>query len=107
MLNRWQFWLLTTLAALSVALILANMYRFAENRKQQVEVNQRAQFVQQTIALETLNREILSALAQLAVRSQDEQIRSMLASMGVTMNDGAASTATTPAASGTPQVRKK
>lgn len=90
MLSKWQFWLLTVLAAGTVATIAANMVRFADNRRQQAEVAQRAQYIQQTVPLEALSREIVGALAQLSVRNQDDQIRSMLSGLGFKVNETAA-----------------
>lgn len=101
MLARWQFWVLTLLALLSVALIGANIWRFAGNRQLQAEVTQRAQYVQQTAPLEVLNREIVAALAQLAVRNKDDQIRALLTSLGLTVTE------TPAAAPPSPQPAKK
>ena len=98
MLTRWQFWLLTALAAVAAGFIVASMVRFTENRRLQAEVAQRAQFIQQTVPLEALNREIVSALAQVAVRGPDEQIRSMLASLGISVSENPASPPAAPAA---------
>lgn len=104
MLTKWQFWLLTVMAAGALLLVAANMYRFADNRKTQFEVAQRNQYIQQTVALEALNREIVTALAQLAVRGPDEQIRAMLSTLGLSVTE---SPAQTPAAASTPLPRKK
>lgn len=102
MLTRWQFWVLTVLALASVTLIGANMWRFSANRQLQAEVTQRAQYIQQTVPLETLNREIVAALAQLAVRNKDDQLRALLTSLGLTVtetpNTPAPAAATTPGA---------
>lgn len=100
MLRNWQFWTLTALAALCAAFIAANMWAFSANRKLQLEVNQRAQFVQQSAQLEQLTRDIATALAQLGARSQDEQIRSMLAGLGITFT---VNTQQPPAQSAAPQ----
>jgi type VI protein secretion system component VasK len=97
-LRGWQFWLLTALAAATAVLIALNMYRFSDNRKLQAEVSQRAQFIQQTIPLETLSRDIALALAQLGVRSQDEQIRALLASLGISVTVNAPAPSPPPAA---------
>ena len=105
MLTKWQFWLLTALAAIAALLIALNMVRFNQNRQLQFEVAQRGQFIQQTAALESLNREIVTALAQLAVRGPDEQIRSMLSSLGISVTENPAPS--TPAAGATAQPRKK
>lgn len=83
MLTRWQFWVLTVLAVAQAALVAANMLWFTENRKVQVDVNQRAQQIMQAAPMEQLTRDIALALAQLAARTQDEQVRSMLRSAGI------------------------
>jgi len=85
MLRKWQFWMLTALAAATAAMVLANMVRFSANRQLQAEVNQRNLFIQQSIPLENLSREIALALAQLGVRTQDEQIRALLTSLGISV----------------------
>jgi len=84
MLRKWQFWTLTVLASLILVLVAANMWLFLGNRSRQVEINQRQQFIQQSIQLEGLNREIVKALAELSVKNQDEQVKSLLASHGIT-----------------------
>lgn len=104
MLTRVQFWLLTVMAAGALLLVAANMYRFADNRKTQFEVAQRGQYIQQTVALEALNREIVTALAQLAVRGPDEQIRAMLSTLGLSVTE---SPAQAPAGTPVQQPRKK
>jgi hypothetical protein len=85
MLSKTEFWILTLLAVVVAALVGVNMALFGKNRQAQLEVNQRALFVQQSVPLETLSREIAVALAQLGVRSQDEQIRALLSSLGITV----------------------
>lgn len=86
MLTKPQFWILTALASVIAVLILANMYVFSANRTVQNDVSQRALFIQQTVPLETLSRDIALALAQLSVRSEDAQIRSLLTSLGININ---------------------
>jgi hypothetical protein len=85
MLSKTEFWILTLLAVVVAALVGVNMVLFGKNRQAQLEVNQRALFIQQTVPLETLSREIAVALAQLGVRSHDEQIRALLSSLGITV----------------------
>jgi hypothetical protein len=99
-LRVWQFWLLVALATAVAILIVANMWAFSTNRLLQAEVNQRAQFVQQSTQLDQLARDIATALAQLAARHQDEQLRTMLASLGITMTTGPAAPAAASAAAG-------
>jgi hypothetical protein len=85
MLKRWEFWALTGVAGATALLVVANMVRFADNRQLQAEVSQRSMFIQQSIPLESLSREIALALAQLSVRSQDDQLRSLLGSLGISI----------------------
>jgi hypothetical protein len=84
-LKLWEFAVLLVVALLTAIVVLFNMRQFGANRELQFEVSQRAQFVQQTIPLENLSREIALALAQLGVRSQDDQIRALLNSLGISV----------------------
>lgn len=76
------------------------MYRFSENRKLQAEGSQRAQFIQLSIPLEALGKDIALTLAQLGVRSQDDQIRSLLSSLGIAVNANAPAAASPSASTG-------
>ncbi len=82
MLTRFQFWLLTAAGGLAVVLVAVNMYLFQGNRVLQGEASSRAQFIQESIALENLYREIVQGLADRAVRTRDEQVRELLAAEG-------------------------
>jgi type VI protein secretion system component VasK len=85
MLKTTQFWILTVAGGLALALVLVNMYLFQANRDLQAEANTRAQYIQQSIALETLYRQIVQELADRAVRTRDDQIRDMLAADGLNL----------------------
>lgn len=100
MLKPWEFNLLTALGALALVLAGANAVLFTGNRATQNDVNSRAQFVQQSVALEGLYRDIVKALAELAVKNNDAQLLQMLAAQGinVSVNAPAPSTAPSPAA---------
>ena len=93
MLLKWQFNLLTTLGVAALLLVLANGLLFTLNRNAQSELSQRQQFIQQTVALEGLYRDIVKALAEMAVKGNDRQVLDMLAAQGlnVTVNSPAAS----------------
>jgi hypothetical protein len=99
MLKQWEFWTVTSLAALAAILVVANMVMFSQNRQLQADVNQRAQYIQQSAQLESLYREIVKALADLSVRNDDSQLRELLAQQGITVsaNPGPSPQATLPA----------
>ena len=86
MLKKHEFWILTALAALGLVLIAINMIMFSQNRTAQAEVSGRAQFIQQAAQAEPLYRELVKALADLAVRNSDVELREMLAKQGITVS---------------------
>lgn len=97
MLSKWQHTLLASLGALALLLVLANGWLFTQNHATQARLNQRQQFVQQTVPLEGLYNDIVKTLAQMAVKGNDHEVLNMLASQGltVTVNTPAAPTADT------------
>ena len=72
---------------------LGNAYLFTGNRSLQMEAGQRAQYIQQSVALDGLYREIVQGLAERAVRTRDDQIRDMLAGEGINLKSDASSPA--------------
>jgi ABC-type transport system involved in cytochrome bd biosynthesis fused ATPase/permease subunit len=100
MLKSWQYTLLNAIGALALLLVLFNAVLFTKNRDLQQQVNARQQYLQQTTALEGLYRDIVKALAELAVSNNDTQLLEMLASQGlnVSVNAPAPAPASPPAA---------
>ena len=96
MLDKTQFWILTALAAASAVLAIANMVLYQGNRTVQSEVNGRQQFIQQSIQLEVLYREMVKALADLSIRNRDAELSEFLRNQGVTISSGTAGAAPSP-----------
>ena len=88
MLKKWEFRFLTAVGAVTLLLVIVNAVLFLGNRGSQIEVNNRQQYVQQSIQLEGLYREIVKALADLSIKNNDKQIRDMLATQGITVTVG-------------------
>jgi hypothetical protein len=86
MLNNYEFWTLTGIGALALGLSGVNMYLSQTNAGLQAEASGRAQYIQQSVALENLYREIVQALADRAIRTRDTQIRDLLAAEGLNVN---------------------
>ena len=86
MLSRWQFNLLTALGAAALLLVLFNSVLFTLNRDAQGELNRQQQFIQQTVPLEGLYRDIVKALAETAVKGNDRQVLDMLAAQGLNVS---------------------
>jgi predicted Holliday junction resolvase-like endonuclease len=97
--------ILTALGGVFLVLILVNVYLFTSNRSLQADVNSRQQFITQSLQLEQLNKEIIVALANLAVRDKDAALSDVLTSQGIsvsaTPNTAAGPAGGTPAESAT------
>ncbi|MFT3820005.1 MAG: hypothetical protein QM750_20730 [Rubrivivax sp.] len=102
-MTRLQSGLLTLLSLLCAAAVAGILSLAALNRTAQSEVNARQQYVQQSLQLETLYREIVRALAELAARNNDAQVRDMLARHGITYT---ANPPASPAAGAAPAPKK-
>jgi hypothetical protein len=83
MFKRWQFLLLTALGGMVLLLVLTNEVLSSGNRRAQQAVAARAQYIQQSQAIEPVYRSMLRTLAELAAKNHDEQIRQLLASQGI------------------------
>lgn len=88
MLKKWEFWFLTAVGAVTLVLVIVNAALFLGNRSAQIDINNRQQFVQQSIQLEGLYREIVKALADLSIKNNDRQIKDMLTSQGISVTAG-------------------
>ena len=106
MLARWQFNTLLALAGLSLLLTIANATLFTVNRESQAAIAQRQQYVQQSVALEGLYRDIVKALAELGTRSNDRKILDILAAQGLSVSVNGAATAPTAAAASSGAARR-
>lgn len=82
-LSNAQFWLLNGAAGIAGVLLLSVILLHQGNVELRTEVNQRAQFVQQTVPLGKLNNEIIKALAGLSAKHEDPELRSLLESHGI------------------------
>jgi hypothetical protein len=74
------------LAALMLVLVLANILMSLGNQSLRGEVNERQQFIAQSIQLEGLHREIVAALATVALKTKDDQLKSLLTSQGISFS---------------------
>ena len=86
MLSKWQFNVLTGLAALALLLAASNGWLLTQGHNRQAALSEGRQFVQQGAAHETLYREIVKALAELGVKSNDAQVLNLLAAQGLSVS---------------------
>ena len=77
---------LTTVASLILLLVLVNILIGLGNQSIQAEVGERQQMIAQTIQLEALNRQVITVLVNLALKTNDEQLKKLLAESGVNLS---------------------
>ena len=99
-MNKAQYWTVTALAGSCLALAAANVTVSSMNRGLQGDVALRQQYVQQSIQLEGLYKEIIRALAELGARNNDQNVRALLQRHGIsyTVNAPASPAPAAPAA---------
>ncbi|MGB6451562.1 MAG: hypothetical protein WBE92_12490 [Steroidobacteraceae bacterium] len=86
MLKRFQFWVLSAIGALCVAVVITNMVLFSGNQGLQGRVNEQVQYLQQSAQLQGLYQQMVQALANLSVQNHDEQLSAVLAKQGIKVN---------------------
>jgi hypothetical protein len=77
---------LTILSSLVLLLVVVNIFVAMGNQSIQSEVGERQQMIAQTIQLETLNRQLISVLANLALKTNDEALKKVLAAGGINLS---------------------
>ena len=104
MLVKWQHHLLSALGAAALLMVVVNVLLFTMNRDAQNALHQRQQFIQQTVPIEALYRDIVKSLAEMAVKDKDKALLDMLAAQGLTITP---SGQTAPSAPTTPPRSEK
>src|SRR5690242_6307299 len=104
----WLYWVTVGLSALALALVVGYIILVQDNRRVQVEVNQRQQFINQSLQLGRINEALVRALAAAAVSNKDDKLRDLLTEIGITIDaagepvpaQGGSAQTTTPAPTG-------
>ena len=78
---------MTAWSVLVLILVLVNIVIGLGNQSIQAEVTERQQEIAQTIQLEALNRQLVTVLASMAVKTNDAQLKRLLADSGVNVGD--------------------
>jgi hypothetical protein len=95
-MNRIQHTLLTALGILALAAAGTSAGLTQHNAGLRLDIAGQQQYVQQSVQLETLYREMVRALAELAASRRDDELRTLLQRHGITYS--AAPAASAPAA---------
>ena len=84
-----QFWFLTVAAGIALALVAVNIVLARKNQSLQTEINNRQQFINQTIQVSRLNTQVIQGLANLSASTGDQQIKDLLAANGISFTANA------------------
>src|SRR5918992_3667864 len=77
---------LTGLAVLVLLLVIVNILLMAGNQSLQLSFNERQQYIAETIQLETLNRQVIGVLAEMALKTNDGELKKLLAGIGINLS---------------------
>ena len=82
-LSSIQYWVLTGIGVLALVLVILNIVTAMTNADLRKEVNERQQYINQSVKLSRLHNQLVQGLAKLAAQSGDEALRAVLAKHGI------------------------
>lgn len=82
----WGYRIVLALSGITLILVFVYLVLIEQNRTIQAEVNQRQQFINQSVQVGRINEALLRALATVSVNQKDDKLRDLLAQNGITIN---------------------
>ena len=82
----WVYRVVLALSGITFILVIVYLFVAQQNRAVQAEVNQRQQFINQSIQFNRVNDALIRALAAAAVSEKDDKLRNLLAQNGITID---------------------
>jgi hypothetical protein len=82
----WLYRITLALSGITLILVVVYLILVQQNRTVQAEVNQRQQFINQSIELNRINDALVRAIASTAVADKDDKLRDLLAQNGIAIN---------------------
>jgi len=95
----WVYRIVLALSGITFVLVVVYLFLVQQNRSVQAEVNQRQQFINQSIQLNRINDALIRALAAVAVNDKDDKLRDLLAQNGITIDAKTGAPVAAPATS--------
>jgi hypothetical protein len=92
----WVYRVVLALSGITLVLVVIYLCLVEANRSVQAEVNQRQQFINQSIQFNRVNDALIRALATTAVNDKDDKLRDLLAQNGITINAKTGAAVATP-----------
>jgi hypothetical protein len=88
-LKQWQFYLLTGISAVALGLVFVTTTLSASISGMRGQLDERQQFINETIVLSKLNVQLAQVLAKLAVATSDDELKQVLWNNGITFSTDA------------------
>jgi hypothetical protein len=82
---------LTPLAVLILILVLVNVLLTLGNQSLRMQLAERQQLINQSIQMEAIHREIVTGIAAIAMKTNDTELKNLLASQGINVGGDAKS----------------
>jgi hypothetical protein len=98
------YWAAVAFGALALVLLVLNISFINGNRALQDEINQRQAVLNRGQTLNQVNQGLVQALANVAVKDNDAQVRDLLAAQGITLKSKADAAASATDTAATPKV---
>lgn len=83
--EKTTYWASVILGALALMLLVVNICMINGNHRLQDEINQRQGAINSGVTLSQINKGLVQALADIAVKSNDSDARGLLAKQGITI----------------------
>jgi hypothetical protein len=90
-LKQWQFYLLTGISAVALGLVFVTTTLSASIGGMREQLDERQQFINESIVLSKLNVQLAQVLANLAVATGDDELKQVLWNNGITFSTEAPS----------------
>ena len=103
----WVYRITLALSGVTLVLVVVYLYLVQVNRSVQAEVNQRQQFINQSIEFNRINDALIRAIATTAVNNKDDKLRELLTQNGITINPSASASEKAPPPSAAPAAQGK
>ncbi len=82
----WLYRVVLALSGITLVLVVVYLYLVQQNRAAQTQVNQRQQFINQSIEFNRIDNALIQAIAATAVSANDGKLRDLLSANGITIN---------------------
>ena len=84
--GEWLYRVIVGLSGFSLILVVVYIILVQNNRSVQLEVNQRQQFINQSVQLGRIYEALVRAIAAAAAAHNDDKLRDLLTQNGITIN---------------------